>query len=70
MTCFAELVAVKKFACIIDIQERRWKNDSQDKEVPSRDSIIKNILTSTDAGLDYLAMIVCKVLGFSYKEVK
>ena len=40
------------------------------KEVPSRDSIIKNILTSTDAGLDYLAMIVCKVLGFSYKEVK
>ena len=40
------------------------------KEVPSRDSIIKNILTSTDAGLDYLAMIVYKVLCFSYKEVK
>ena len=38
------------------------------KEVPSRDSIIKNILTSTDAGLDYLAMIVCKVLGFSYED--
>lgn len=38
------------------------------KEMPSRDSIIKNILTSTDAGLNYLAMIVCKVLGFSYED--
>ena len=37
-------------------------------EVASRDSIIKNILTSTDAGLDYLSKIVCKVLGFSYED--
>ena len=38
------------------------------KEVASRDSIIKNILTSTDAGRDYLSKIVCKVLGFSYED--
>ena len=38
------------------------------KETTSRDSIIKNILTSTDAGLNYLAMIVCKILDLSYDD--
>ena len=38
------------------------------KETISRDSIIKNILTSTDAGLNYLAMIVCKILDLSYDD--
>lgn len=38
------------------------------KETPSRDTIIKNLLTSSEAGLNYLAMIVCKVLGLSYDD--
>ena len=38
------------------------------KETTSRDSIIKNILTSTEAGLNYLAMIVCKILDLSYDD--
>ena len=38
------------------------------KETTSRDSIIKNIFTSTEAGLNYLAMIVCKILDLSYDD--
>lgn len=38
------------------------------KETPSRDTIIKNLLTSSEAELNYLAMIVCKVLGLSYDD--
>ena len=38
------------------------------KETTSRDSIIKNIFTSTEAGLNYLAMILCKILDLSYDD--